>query len=1339
MEFLKTPISSKLSPFTPKSSITILTHRNPSRTLKTHLQFPSKVPFWTNFHPPIRRILRVSAHFSRRGPTNRRNSLRRKILGDPKVRPISPKINDPVEICDDFAVFESNLEKGSEGLGLEQKGLLEKRGSSFADRLESWVNQCKEDIEFWGAGSDPIFIVSMDRDGNVERVSVDEDEIVRRSDVEIESYKENVESEEFEVVNSRIVRARKLAKEIECGNHVIPRNSTVAKFVVLGEESSSVGGFRSVVGAWRDTLPKMPVPNVSLRSLGFAIVGGFVVLLLSRIVFIKLKGFWNETERERMEKEKEKEKKGAVEVVEELVDRPKVNGERPHLDEAELWNSIRKAKGSCAEPALLDNRCNQDKDSDMDHKIQEIRRTARHAREAERERTTSKSVKQTEPVSRKPSISEKLEQNEEKDIDFGMDENLSGTRDGVETELSGKSESIDANWDEDSSKMKNVNGAVVAKVIEKVGSNGAMINRDSRETREINGSVEAQFLENYEKSDPKLSGEVDSGANVEGEVCSSSNEKLVGDAADTCLDSGSTHDKLNSSGLEETVPSSGIFTKQSHFSNGTIKRRKPKVILSVNEAREYLAKKHGTQVYHVEPKDKDVKTAATATNEVLSTEKVQAEIKHQAEGKVVPSVLVGVSVGTSSRITSESSCKKGEAFLSTGIVGQQEIQGTTHESAEGTAVPSGFGGMLGNTLGTKTRATPPTQVLPSWTGSGTIESETPCRKESGFFSSDVVGQQEIQVTSLLEASAVGLTSTEAPSSDMEQSIQLAVEGVKVLDPNNSSDDSGTTHDVSALDHSEVIEKERLLSENNDNESSDAKAEVDQLLAKDINMVSKDDAGNGEMAPFIDKESWVQKNFHEFKPVIEKISAGFRDSYEVARDKVIQEPNASVDMSALRSILQGDELEWMNDDELRKIVFKVRENELSGRDPFHLMEPEDKATFFKGLEKKVEIETQKMATLHQFLHSNIENLDYGADGISVFDPPAKFVPRWKGPPMDEIVEFLNHESPLPQKPASLQKSNETAEQKNVSTSNKVPNATTEPEKKATKRLKTNIQSSDGSVQPGKKHGKEYWEHTKKWTREFRDAYNAEQDPEAKAVMRDMGKDLDRWMTEKEIKAAGKLAELLRGKSLELSEKSLGKLKKEVKIFGQAAVISKYREYGEEEEEDYLWWLDLPYVLCIELYTPAEEEDDMDVGFYSLEMATDLELEPKPKHVIAFENPADCKSLCIIIQTHMEMLGEGKAFVVAQPPKDVYRLAKEKGFGVTVIRKGQITLNVDQPLEEVDAMITEIGSKMYYDKMTRERSVDMKSLMQGIFSQGPQGKSQRPSGFRLKRPANRKAKS
>lgn len=73
----------------------------------------------------------------------------------------------------------------------------------------------------------------------------------------------------------------------------------------------------------------------------------------------------------------------------------------------------------------------------------------------------------------------------------------------------------------------------------------------------------------------------------------------------------------------------------------------------------------------------------------------------------------------------------------------------------------------------------------------------------------------------------------------------------------------------------------------------------------------------------------------------------------------------------------------------------------------------------------------------------------------------------------------------------------------------------------------------------------------------------------------------------------------------------------------------------------------HIQCIELYTTQNGEDK--VGFYSLEMAPDLELEPKPCHVIAFEDASDVKNLCCIIQAHLEMLGNGQAFVVPRPPK------------------------------------------------------------------------------------------
>lgn len=50
-----------------------------------------------------------------------------------------------------------------------------------------------------------------------------------------------------------------------------------------------------------------------------------------------------------------------------------------------------------------------------------------------------------------------------------------------------------------------------------------------------------------------------------------------------------------------------------------------------------------------------------------------------------------------------------------------------------------------------------------------------------------------------------------------------------------------------------------------------------------------------------------------------------------------------------------------------------------------------------------------------------------------------------------------------------------------------------------------------------------------------------------------------------------------------------------------------------------------------------------------MAEELELNPKQFHVIAFEDPGDSKNFCHIVQAQMDMLGSGKAFVVARPPK------------------------------------------------------------------------------------------
>lgn len=158
---------------------------------------------------------------------------------------------------------------------------------------------------------------------------------------------------------------------------------------------------------------------------------------------------------------------------------------------------------------------------------------------------------------------------------------------------------------------------------------------------------------------------------------------------------------------------------------------------------------------------------------------------------------------------------------------------------------------------------------------------------------------------------------------------------------------------------------------------------------------------------------------------------------------------------------------------------------------------------------------------------------------------------------------------------LQKSNKSSVDESVGTS--LPNyASKKLSCMDSKNSKVVIEGSDGSVRSGKKSGKEYWQHTKKWSRGFLESYNAESDPEVKSTMKDIGKDLDRWITEEEIQEAADLMTRLPERN-KIIEKKITKLKREMELFGPQAVVSKYREYAEEKEEDYLWWLDLPHVL------------------------------------------------------------------------------------------------------------------------------------------------------------------
>ncbi|XWS76873.1 hypothetical protein CRYUN_Cryun01aG0215500 [Craigia yunnanensis] len=324
---------------------------------------------------------------------------------------------------------------------------------------------------------------------------------------------------------------------------------------------------------------------------------------------------------------------------------------------------------------------------------------------------------------------------------------------------------------------------------------------------------------------------------------------------------------------------------------------------------------------------------------------------------------------------------------------------------------------------------------------------------------------------------------------------------------------------------------------------------------------------------------------------------------------------------------------------------------------------------------------------------------------------KIIPRWKGPPLEKSPEFLSNfreqrkarftgkaDTSYPAKTdgrSFLQKPAESSISENLAISSSESDLKRRFRDADPKDSKIVVEGSDGSVKPGKKSGIEYWQHTKKWSRVFGILYNAETDPEVKSIMKDIGKDLDRWITEKEIQEAADLMTKLPERNKKFIEKKLNKLKREMQLFGPQAVVSKYQDYAEVKEEDYLWWLDLPHVLCIELYTFENEEQR--IRFYALERAADLELEPKPHH-------------------------------------DAFREAKANGFDASVIRKGELQLNVDQNLEEVEEQICEIRSKIYHDKIMRERCVDISSLMKGVLGVGSKPTRGR-SKKKLRRPTKK----
>ncbi|TQD93766.1 hypothetical protein C1H46_020604 [Malus baccata] len=186
----------------------------PANSANKKTQFRYNIPTFDVYRTPSfsiyllscnSRQFRAFAQFG--GLTSRRNSLRKKITDGPRVNqnsiPLTPSsefqfLNSNVvdsesecsNLISDDSVKESKFGNGVVDDSVAETGNAEESNSKrlgdsvLLSKLESWMDKYKRDTEYWGIGSGHIFTVVQDSDGSVKAVSVNEDEILRRSRVE---------------------------------------------------------------------------------------------------------------------------------------------------------------------------------------------------------------------------------------------------------------------------------------------------------------------------------------------------------------------------------------------------------------------------------------------------------------------------------------------------------------------------------------------------------------------------------------------------------------------------------------------------------------------------------------------------------------------------------------------------------------------------------------------------------------------------------------------------------------------------------------------------------------------------------------------------------------------------------------------------------------------------------------------------------------------------------------------------------------------------------------------------------------------------------------------------
>ncbi|KAF7837820.1 uncharacterized protein G2W53_006302 [Senna tora] len=132
------------------------------------------------------------------------------------------------------------------------------------------------------------------------------------------------------------------------------------------------------------------------------------------------------------------------------------------------------------------------------------------------------------------------------------------------------------------------------------------------------------------------------------------------------------------------------------------------------------------------------------------------------------------------------------------------------------------------------------------------------------------------------------------------------------------------------------------------------------------------------------------------------------------------------------------------------------------------------------------------------------------------------------------------------------------------------------------------------------------------------------------------------------------------------------------------VSAVKKDKQANTEMDMWWLNLRYVLVI-LMRRGSKEEEGPRGLYSLKITSQEQDQSVYAYTVAFEDHADAKNFCFLLESFFEDLGDFSADAVPMSIQELHEAVKSHGKKVVVVKKRQLQLYAGQPLSDVETIL------------------------------------------------------